>query len=129
MKILHDEELTDLYRSLEYCWVGISRRLQWVKYVNQMREEICTEFWWEDLLEANHLGRLRKRWEDKIKERLWGWKVDGTDCWLCLMPCFRVNYVEPLDSAARHLVQNIFQMEDLQTQKLVLCPLFSMNNN
>jgi len=54
---LHNEELNDIYSSLNIVRVIKSRRMRWAEHVALMgRGEAYTEFWWGDLRERHHLG-------------------------------------------------------------------------
>jgi len=54
---LHNEELGDLYSSLNIVPVMKSRRMRWAEHVARMgRGEAYTGFWWGNLRERDHLG-------------------------------------------------------------------------
>jgi hypothetical protein len=56
-RILHNEELNDLYCSPSIVWVIKSRRMGWIGHVARMgRGEACTEFWWGNLGKRDHWG-------------------------------------------------------------------------
>jgi hypothetical protein len=68
---LHNEELYALYSSPNIIRVIKSRRLRWTERVARMGErrgEVHTGFWWETLMEGNHLrgsavdGRIILKW-------------------------------------------------------------------
>ena len=66
---LHSEELNDLYCSPNIVRVIKSRRMRWAGHVARMgRVEACTEFWWGNRRERDHLedpaidGRIILRW-------------------------------------------------------------------
>jgi hypothetical protein len=53
---LHNEELNDLYSSLNIVRVIKSRRMRWVGHVARMgRGEAYTGFWWGNLRERVHV--------------------------------------------------------------------------
>ena len=53
---LHNEELNDLYSSLNIVWVIKSRRMRWAGHVARMgRGEAYTGVWWGNLRERNYL--------------------------------------------------------------------------
>jgi hypothetical protein len=55
--LLHNEELNNLYFSPNIVRVIKSRRMRWAEHVARMgRGEVCTEFWWGNLREGDHLG-------------------------------------------------------------------------
>jgi hypothetical protein len=55
-RILHNEELNDLYSSPNIIRVIKSRSMKWARHVAPMgRRGGHTEFWWGDLREGNHL--------------------------------------------------------------------------
>jgi hypothetical protein len=65
---LHNEELSDLYSSLNIIWVIKSRRMRWAGYVARMGEERGAY----RILVRRPEGRRpferpRRRWEDNIK--------------------------------------------------------------
>jgi hypothetical protein len=55
---LHNEELNDLYSSLDIIRVIKSRRMRWAGHVARMWEKrgVHTGFWWGDLREGDHFG-------------------------------------------------------------------------
>jgi hypothetical protein len=54
--VVHNEELNDLYSSLNITRVIKSRRMRWVGHVVRTgRGEVYTGFWWENLWESGHL--------------------------------------------------------------------------
>jgi hypothetical protein len=54
---LHNEELNDLYSSLDIIRVIKLRRRRWAVHVARMgKREVHTGFWWGDLREGDHLG-------------------------------------------------------------------------
>jgi hypothetical protein len=66
---LHNEQLNDLYSSLDIIRVINSRRMRWVGHVDRVgRGEVHTGFWWRNLREGDHLedpgidGRVMLRW-------------------------------------------------------------------
>jgi hypothetical protein len=70
-KKLHNEELNDLYCSLNIVRVIKSRRMRWAGHVALMGARRCVY----RVLVGNHegqrpLGRPRSRWEDNIKKDL-----------------------------------------------------------
>jgi hypothetical protein len=65
---LHNEELNDLYSSLNIIRVIKSRRMRWAGHVARMDEGRCAY----RILVGRHegrrpLGRPRRRWDDNIK--------------------------------------------------------------
>ena len=59
-RILHIEQLYDLFSSLNVIWVRKSRRDgQGMWHIWEMTE-VHVEFWWEDLREGGHLEDLGK---------------------------------------------------------------------
>jgi len=64
---LHNEELNDLYFSLNIIRVIKWRRMRWAVHVESMgRAEVHTGFWW-GILRKEPLERPRIRWEDNNK--------------------------------------------------------------
>jgi hypothetical protein len=65
---LHNEELNDLYSSLNIIRVIKSRRMRWAGYVARMGEKTGA---YRSLVERSEgrrpLGRPRRRWEDNIE--------------------------------------------------------------
>ena len=65
---LHNEELNDLYASLNIFRVIKLRRMRWAGHVARGGEELCTGFWWGNLRERDHFGdpdldgRIILRW-------------------------------------------------------------------
>ena len=56
---LHNEELNDLYCSLNIVRVIKSRRIRWAGHVARMGEERgCIESWWGNRREGDHRGGL-----------------------------------------------------------------------
>jgi len=53
---LHNEQLNDLYSSLDIIRVINSQRMRWVGHVDRMgKGEVHTGFWWRNLREGDHL--------------------------------------------------------------------------
>jgi hypothetical protein len=74
---LHNEELRDLYSSLNFTRVIKSRRIRWAGYVARMGEKIGAYRILVGRPEGRQpLGRPRRRWEDNIKMDLQdvGWR-------------------------------------------------------
>ena len=64
---LHDEELNDLYSSLNILWVIKSRRMRWAGHVARMGEERGAYRVLVGKPEGKRpLGRPRRRWVDNI---------------------------------------------------------------
>ena len=74
---LHNEELNDLYSSLNIIWVIKSRKMRWVGHVARIGERRGAYgiFVWRKPEGKRPLGRPRRRWEDNIKMELqeMGW--------------------------------------------------------
>jgi len=52
---LHNEELNDLYSSLNIVWVIKLRRMRWAGHVGCMGEERgCIDSWWGNQRERDH---------------------------------------------------------------------------
>jgi hypothetical protein len=65
---LHNEELNDLYSSLNIIRVMKSRIMRWEGHAACMgKREMHTGFWWGRPQGRRPLGRPRFRWEDNIK--------------------------------------------------------------
>jgi len=62
---LHNEELNDLYSSLNSVQVIKSSRMRWEVHVARMVER--RGFLWRKPEGKRPLGRLSRRWEDNIK--------------------------------------------------------------
>ena len=75
---LHNEELNDLYSSLNIVRVIKSRRMRWAGHVARMGEERgCVGSWWGNRREGDHwgdliLGSISRRWDVGIWTGL-GW--------------------------------------------------------
>ena len=60
---LHTEELHDQYCLPNIIWVIKSTRVRWTEHVARMgRGEVCTGFWWVDLMEKYHLEDTSRDW-------------------------------------------------------------------
>ena len=54
---LQNEEVYDMFASLDVMWVTRLRRVRWVEHVACMAErEIYKVFWWGNRRERDHLG-------------------------------------------------------------------------
>jgi len=69
VRILHNEELNDLYCSPNIVRMIKSRKIRWTRHVARMgRGEVYTGFWLGYLRESDHLeepgvdGRIMLRW-------------------------------------------------------------------
>jgi hypothetical protein len=81
---LHNEELNDLYSSLNIVWVIKSGRMRWVVHVARMRERRCAyRVWVGKHVGMGALGRPMLRWEDNIKMNLQEVGCEGMD-WIDL---------------------------------------------
>jgi len=77
-RILHNEELNDLYSSPSIVRVIKSRRMRWAGHVTRMGEERgCIGSWWGNQRERYQwgdlgvdgwiiLGRISKRWDVRV---------------------------------------------------------------
>ena len=84
---LHNEELCDLYSLPNIVRVVKSRRMRWAGHVARMGEG-CTEFWWGNVRERDHLGdpdadgRIILRWIFRkwagVVRTGWSWLRIGT---------------------------------------------------
>ena len=64
---LHNDELNDLYFSLNIVRVIKSKKIRWAWHVSgKGRVEVYTGFWWGNLRKKT-LGKPRRRWKDNIK--------------------------------------------------------------
>jgi hypothetical protein len=71
LRKLHNEELNDLYSSLNIFRLIKSRRMRWAGHVARMEERRGIYRILVGKREGNRpLGRPRRRWEDKIKMEL-----------------------------------------------------------
>jgi hypothetical protein len=52
---MHNEELYDLYSSLNIIWMWYSKRKRWVGHEEDRREEVYVGFWWGNLRERDYL--------------------------------------------------------------------------
>jgi len=65
---MYNEELNDLYASLNIVRMIKSRRIRWAGHVVRMRRGIYIGFWWGNLKKRDHLrdpgvdGRIILRW-------------------------------------------------------------------
>jgi len=67
-RILHNEELNDLYSSPDIVWVIKSRRMRWTGHVARMGEKRGVYRVLVGKLEGKRpLGRPRHRWVDNIR--------------------------------------------------------------
>jgi hypothetical protein len=65
---LHNEELNNLYSSINIIRVNISRRMRWAGHVASMREKRGAYRILVGRPEGRRpLGRPRRRWEDNIQ--------------------------------------------------------------
>jgi hypothetical protein len=65
---LHNEELGDLYFSLNTVQVIKSSKMRWVGMEHTWgRRDVYTGFWWGNLRDRDHSEDTRRRWEDNIK--------------------------------------------------------------
>jgi len=84
-RILHNEELRDLYSLPNIVRVVKSRRMRWAGHMARMGEGKGVHGVLEGKPEGKRpLGRPRRRWEDNIKMDLrevggWSWLRIGTD--------------------------------------------------
>ena len=84
IRILHNEELNDLYSSPNIVRVIKSRRMRWVGHVARMGEERgCIGSWWGNRKERDHwgdlgvggwiiLGWISRRWDVGGFREMWG---------------------------------------------------------
>jgi len=88
-RLLHNEELRDLYSLPNIVRVVKSRRMRWAGHVARMGEgEVCTGFLWGNLREdrwgdPDVNGSIILRWIfGKLEgvETGWSWLRIGTDC-------------------------------------------------
>jgi len=92
---LHNEELNDLYSSLNIVWVIKSRRMRWAGHVTRMGEERGVYRVLVGKPEGRRpLGRPRHRWVDNIRMDLqevgcgymdWIGRAQDRDRWLMLV--------------------------------------------
>jgi hypothetical protein len=88
---LHNEELSDLYSLPNIVRVVKSRRMRWAGHVartGEKRGEVCTRFWWGNLMERDHWGdpdvdgRIILRWIFRkwkvVVGTGWSWLRIGT---------------------------------------------------
>jgi hypothetical protein len=81
---LHNDELRDLYSSLNIVRVIKSRRMRWAGHVARLREERGAYRVLVGKPEGKRpLGRPRRRWEDNIKTDLREIGIDGAN-WIRL---------------------------------------------
>jgi hypothetical protein len=73
-----NEELNDLYSSLNIIRVIKSRKIRWADHIARMgKREVHTGFWWGNLREGDHLGdpgvdgRIILKWIFKTRDGAW----------------------------------------------------------
>jgi hypothetical protein len=85
-RILHNEEVNDLYSSPTIIWVIKSRKMRWAGHVARMGEGRAAYSILVGTPEGRRpLGRPRRRWENNIKMELqelgWGaWTGHSCEC-------------------------------------------------
>jgi hypothetical protein len=88
-RMLHNEELNDLYSLPNIVRVAKSRSMRWAGHVARMgRREVCTGCWWGNLKERGHWGdpdvdariilRRMFRQLEWVVGTLWSWLRIGT---------------------------------------------------